>query len=177
MPEQRSPAQTRTMATFTTRTRRVIADANRRARELHLDYLGDDQLFLALLAEPDGPAAEVLTAVGVDRAEAATRVHTLFPSTSPTTAEPSPEYLTLTTKATVVLDRSRTEAELLGDDGVGTEHLLLGMLRRADTAAAHVFGDLGVDAARIREQVAAITPSTDPADHPEPPPPFRPPAS
>jgi ATP-dependent Clp protease ATP-binding subunit ClpA len=76
---------------------------------------------------------------------------------------------------TLVLDRSRTEAELLGRGHVGTEHLLLGMVRRDDTVAAVVLGELGADAARMREQVAATPPSTDPADQPKPPP-FRPPA-
>lgn len=161
---------------MTYRVHRVIAEAHRMAREHRSTVIGDDHLFLGLLAEPDGPAAATLAALRVDPAQALARTHDVIrerQAHSEAAEAPVDTSMRLTTRATLVLDRSRTEAELLGSDHVGTEHLLLGMVRRDDTVAATVLAELRADPARIREQVAAAPPSTDPADQPKPPPPFQ----
>ncbi|MFL6125830.1 Clp protease N-terminal domain-containing protein [Actinophytocola sp.] len=160
---------------MTYRVHRVIAAAHRLARELGSTVIGDEHLFLGLLAESDGPAAAVLAALRVDPAQAGARTHDVIrerQAYSGAGAAPVEASMRLTTRATLVFDRSRTEAELLGSDHVGIEHLLLGMVRRDDTVAAMVLADLGADAARIREQVAALLTSTAPADQPKPPPRF-----
>lgn len=164
-----------TILTF--RTHRVIAEAHRLARELDSTTIGDDHLFLGLLGESGGPAAAALAALRVDRTRALERTHDVIRERArhetATGAPPAEAGMRLTTRAVLVLDRGTTEAELLGSDHVGVEHLLLGMVRRADTVAAEVLADLGADPALLREQVAATPPSTDPDDAPKPPPPFR----
>ena len=134
---------------FTDRARRVLVLAQEEARLLGHDYIGTEHLFLALLHEGEGVAGRVLATLGVTLVDARDRVRALV---GPTTDEPkgSPPF---TPRAKKVLELSLREAIQLGHDHIGTEHLLLGLVREGEGVAAQALVGMGQDLPLVREGV------------------------
>ena len=150
---------------FTDDAQRVMDLARRAAQALGHDCIGTEHLLLGLLEEPTGAAARILEQLGVSptaiRAEIERRTE------QGTTPARGPQ-LPFTLGAKRVLEMALEEAQTLGYRLIGTEHLLLGLVREGDGAAARALGELGVSSAEIRvrmlemlgdEPPAAATPS------------------
>ena len=135
---------------FTDRARKVITLARDEAERLSHDYVGTEHLLLGLAKEGTGMAFQVLGSLDIDyddiRQEVEKRTH---PSTDVATAGPLP----LTPRSKKILGYAIAEAKELGHTYVGTEHLLLAILREEEGLACQVLVNLGVDGDKIREQL------------------------
>ena len=130
----------------------MVVLAQEEARLLNHDYIGTEHLLLGMLHEGDGIAARVLGSAEVSLEAARARVEALVGqgSSSPTGQFP------FSRRAKQVLENALREALQLGDNFVGTEHLLLGLLREGGGVAVQVLKDLGADRAHLREQVLGL---------------------
>jgi ATP-dependent Clp protease ATP-binding subunit ClpA len=137
---------------FTDRARRVVVLAQEEARLLNHNYIGTEHVLLGLIHEGEGIAAKVLESVQVSLDAARIKVETIvgLGSSSPTGNIP------FTPRAKKALENALREALQLGDNFIGTEHLLLGLLRERQGVAIQVLEDLGADLARMREQVIGL---------------------
>ncbi len=134
---------------FTDRARRVLVLAQEEARLLNHNFIGTEHVLLGLLHEGEGIAAKALTSLGVALETVREEVEeTIGPSGSSTTGSPP-----FTPRAKKVLELSLREALQLGHLYIGTEHLLLGLLREGEGVGTQVLVGLGVDLARVRYQV------------------------
>jgi ATP-dependent Clp protease ATP-binding subunit ClpC len=135
---------------FTDRAKKVMQLANQEAQRFNHEYIGSEHILLGLVKEGFGVAATVLKKLGVDlpkvRLEVAKIVQT---GAEPITAG----SLTPTPRAKQVLEYSIEEARKLNHHYVGTEHLLLGILRDTDTVAAQVFLNFGLCLEEVREEI------------------------
>jgi ATP-dependent Clp protease ATP-binding subunit ClpA len=134
---------------FTDRARASVVLAQDQARRLHHDYIGTEHLLLGLLAETDGVAAKVLDAMGVRIAAVEADVVAIIGRGE---AEPS-GHIPFTPRAKKVLELSLREALQLGHAHIGTEHILLGLIREGEGVAAEVlvkYEGITLDAARER---------------------------
>jgi Clp amino terminal domain, pathogenicity island component len=137
---------------YTVRARHVVILAQDRARALKHDHIGTEHLLLGLLGEPDGLAAKVLVLItgSLDAVSEAVQARLIpgeaKPAGQPTMSEHAKRALVETTA--VALD--------LGHNYIGTEHLLLGMLRVPESRAAAVLTGLGVGYERARDSVTAV---------------------
>jgi ATP-dependent Clp protease ATP-binding subunit ClpC len=137
---------------FTDRARRVIVLAQNEARDLGHDHIGTEHILLALIDEGDGVAARALEALGVDRNAVRQQIEEIIGR-----GERAPEgHIPFTQRAKKVLELSLREALQLGHHHIGTEHLLLGLIREGDGTAAQVLVSLGVDLNRTRQQVIVL---------------------
>jgi ATP-dependent Clp protease ATP-binding subunit ClpA len=137
---------------FNDRARRVLVLAQEEARLLHHSFIGTEHLLLGLIHEGDGVAARALESLGVSLETVRARVEeTVGQSDSPPTGSPP-----FTPRAKKALELSLREALQLGHNFVGTEHILLGLLREGDGVAARVLVGLGVDLNLVRQQVIAL---------------------
>lgn len=136
-------------ARFTDRSRRVVHLATEEARLLGRDYVGSEHLLLGLLSEGEGVAAKALASLGISREDVRSQVEEI---TGPGQGSP-PDPLPFTPRAKKVLELSLREALELGHTYVGTEHLLLALLRDGDGVGARALAGLGADDARIRDRV------------------------
>ena len=135
---------------FTERVRKVIYLARDEANRLQHDYIGTEHLLLGIVRLGEGIAAEVLQKLDVDLEQIQQTIETIVkPSGGTLTLGEIP----LTPRAKRVLELSFEEARLLGHNYVGTEHLLLGLIREGDGVAARVLMELGVDRKRVREEI------------------------
>jgi ATP-dependent Clp protease ATP-binding subunit ClpA len=134
---------------FTPRARQVVVLAQEEAQLLRHNYLGTEHILLGLLREEEGIAARVLGSldVAVDRVRA--QVVRLVGSLD----ESAPGQLPFTPRAKKALQLSLREALSLGHHYIGTEHLLLGLLREGEGVAIRVLMDLGAGPEKIRSQV------------------------
>ena len=137
---------------FTDRARRVLVLAQDEARLLGHNFIGTEHLLLGLVREDDGVAAKALETLGIRLDNLREKVNeTIGPTaTSPTSSPP------FTPRAKKVLELSLREALQLGHNYIGTEHILLGLVREADGVAAHVLVGLGADLAEVRQQVVVL---------------------
>jgi hypothetical protein len=137
---------------FTDRARRVVVLAREEARMLNHDYIGTEHILLGLIHEGAGVAARALEALGVSlkavRQQAGDNV-------GPSQQAPS-GHIPFTTPAKRVLELSLREAQQLGHNYIGTEHLLLGLIREGEGAAAQILARLGADLHRLRQQVIEL---------------------
>jgi prophage maintenance system killer protein len=134
---------------FTDRTRRVVHLAQEEARLLRRDYIDTEHLLLGLLYEAEGVAAKALESLGISWEDVRGQVEEISGH-----GEGSPAgHIPFTTRAKKVLELSLREALALGHHYIGTEHLLLGLLRENEGIAAQVLTTLGADHARVRDQV------------------------
>jgi hypothetical protein len=136
-------------ARFTDRARWVCYLAQEEARLLRHDYVGTEHLLLGLLYESEGAGAGALESLGISREDVRGQVEEIAGPGQGSPAGPLP----FTPPAKKVLELSLREALALGHHHIGTEHLLLGLLREGDSAAAQVLARLGADHASVREQV------------------------
>jgi len=138
---------------FTEKARRVILLAREEAKRLDHDYLGTEHLLLGLIREGEGVAALALQNLGIDLEQVRQEVEkavgrgggSLFLGQIP-----------FTPRAKKVLELAVTEARNLGHNYIGTEHLLLGLIREGEGVAAQILTNLGADLERVREEVIAL---------------------
>jgi ATP-dependent Clp protease ATP-binding subunit ClpA len=134
---------------FTDRARRVVILAQEEARMLDHGYIGTEHLLLGLIHEGKGVAAKALESLGLSLEAVRQQVEAI---TGRGQQEPA-GHIPFTPRAKKVLDLSLGEAAQLGSDYIGTEHILLGLLRVGDGVAAQVLVRPGADLNRVRQQV------------------------
>jgi ATP-dependent Clp protease ATP-binding subunit ClpA len=146
---------------FTDRARRVLVLAQEEARLLDHNFIGTEHLLLGLLAEGEGVAAQALGRVGIALVPARVRVGEILGSMAGP-ASGSPPF---TPRAKKVLEYSLREALQLGHHYIGTEHVLLGLLREGEGVACQILVGLGADLGRVRQEALALMGhQTDPAE-------------
>eukprot|EP01025_Chloroclados_australasicus_P061591 TRINITY_DN809_c0_g1_i1.p1 TRINITY_DN809_c0_g1~~TRINITY_DN809_c0_g1_i1.p1 ORF type:complete len:951 (-),score=137.11 TRINITY_DN809_c0_g1_i1:336-3068(-) len=134
---------------FTEKAIKVVMLAQEEARRLGHNFVGTEQILLGLIGESTGIAAKVLKGMGVNLKEARQEVEKVIGRGSGFVAVEIP----FTPRAKRVLELSLEEARQLGHNYIGTEHILLGLLREGEGVAARVLETLGADTAKIRAQV------------------------
>src|SRR5580693_1560840 len=137
---------------FTDRARRVAVLAQEEARMLHHDHIGTEHILLGLLREGEGVAATALESLGISLE--AVRQH-VGGITGQGQQAPS-GHVPFTPRAKKVLELSLREALQLGHNYIGTEHILLGLIREGEGVAVQVLVKLGADPDRIRQQVIQL---------------------
>jgi hypothetical protein len=137
-----------TLERFTPRARGAVDAATKAARALGHNFVGTEHLLLGLFAEPQGLAALALVEAGVDRAAVEGKVLEAVSRGEPLLDNPL--YLP---QASLALQGALGEALRLGHNYIGTEHILLGLVRDRDTLAVRILGDLGVSSEWIRTRL------------------------
>ncbi|MBN2584843.1 MAG: ATP-dependent Clp protease ATP-binding subunit [Planctomycetes bacterium] len=142
---------------FTDRARKVMALANQEAQRFNHEYVGTEHLLLGLVKEGSGVAANCLKNMGIDLKKIRIEVEKIVKS--------GPQMVTMgklpqTPRAKKVIEFAIEEARMLGHNYVGTEHLLLGLLREQDGVAAQVLMNLGLRLDEVREEVLKLLGAT-----------------
>jgi ATP-dependent Clp protease ATP-binding subunit ClpC len=137
---------------FTERARQVIVLAQEEARILRHNYIGTEHLLLGLLREADGVAARVLGSLDVGLEEVRGEVTRIVGEGD----HESQGQIPFTPRAKKVLELALREALSLGHNYIGTEHILLGLVRENEGVAARILNDLDVDADRARQEVMRV---------------------
>src|ERR671922_2435331 len=137
---------------FTDRARRVVVLAQEEARLLNHNYIGTEHLLLGLIHEGEGLAAKALESLGVTLDQVRSQVEDMI---GVGTATPQ-GHIPFTPRAKKVLELSLREALQLGHNYIGTEHILLGLLREGEGVAAQVLVRLGADLSLVRQQVIEV---------------------
>jgi ATP-dependent Clp protease ATP-binding subunit ClpC len=137
---------------FTDRARRVVVRAQEEARALNHDFIGTEHILLGLVGEGQGVAAKALESLGISLETVRQRVEDAVPPGQYT----RPEHIPFTPRAKKVLELSLSEAKLLGHPYIGTEHILLGLLREGEGVAVQVLAALGADLDGVRERVIQL---------------------
>jgi ATP-dependent Clp protease ATP-binding subunit ClpC len=141
---------------FTDGARRVVDLAQQEARALNHSYIGTEHILLGLIREGQGVAARALGSLGIGLDGVRRRVEEMIGQGRHAPSGRIP----LTPPAKNALELSLGEALRLGHNQIGTEHILLGLLRMGDSFAAQVLVSLGADLTHIREQVVQLVHST-----------------
>jgi hypothetical protein len=149
---------------FTDRGRRVVVLAQEEARLLNHNYIGTEHVLLGLLREGEGIAARVLTNLGIGLDEVRGEVERIIGRGS----ESPHGHVPFTPRAKKVLELSLREALQLGHNYIGTEHLLLGLVREGQGVAAQVLLKRGADLDRVRRQTIELLSTAGPAAAPPP---------
>jgi ATP-dependent Clp protease ATP-binding subunit ClpC len=137
---------------FTDRARRVLVLAQEEAHRLDHGFIGTEHLLLGLISEGEGVAARALESLGLSLSAVRDRVeHLIGDSGGPATGSPP-----FTPRAKKVLELSLREALGLGHNYIGTEHMLLGLVREGEGVASQVLVDSGVDLTRVRQKVVEL---------------------
>src|SRR3989440_377549 len=137
---------------FNDRAKRVLALAEDEAIRFNHNYIGTENLLLGLVREGEGVAARVLDSLGVELSKVRTAVEFIIGRGDSTT---SPSEITLSPRTKKVIELAIDEARKLGHSHVGTEHLLLGLVREGEGIASGVLESLGVSLEKVRHQVIA----------------------
>jgi ATP-dependent Clp protease ATP-binding subunit ClpC len=149
---------------FTDRVRKVLQMAREEAARLHHEYVGTEHILLGLIREGEGVAAAVLTNLNVDLEEIQQKIEeTVKKGKAAAAAGPDLPY---TSRAKKVLELAMSEARELNHSYVGTEHLLLGLLREEKGIAAQVLTDAGVNLEQARAETLRLLGSEMPAAAP-----------
>ena len=135
---------------YTDRARRVLVLAQEEARLLNHGFIGTEHILLGLIDEGEGVAAKTLSSFGIELDKARAEVTKILTPQAPQAGPGSPPFTPRTKK---VLELSRREALQLGHRYIGTEHLLLGLLREGEGVAVQVMTALGADLAVVRQRV------------------------
>jgi ATP-dependent Clp protease ATP-binding subunit ClpC len=138
---------------FTDRARRVVLRAQEEARRLDHDYVGTEHVLLGLTHESvGGLAAGALKSLGIRLETVRQRIEEVAGR-----GEQTPSgHIPFTPQAKKVLELALQESRALGHNYIGTEHILLAVIREGDGMAAHVLSDLGADLDGAREQVIRL---------------------
>jgi len=136
---------------FTDQARRVVVLAQDQARSLGHDHIGTEHILLGLLSEGEGLAAQALAALEVSLDAARDQVVEIVGEGA---GQPS-GHIPFTPRTKKVLELSLREAQRLGDDHIGTEHILLGLVRESEGVGAQILVRLGANLDRVTEQVLA----------------------
>jgi ATP-dependent Clp protease ATP-binding subunit ClpC len=154
---------------FTDRARKVMGLARQEAQRLNHEYIGTEHILLGLVQEGSGVAANVLKNLDIDLKKIRQEVEKLV-KTGPSMVTMG--QLPFTPRAKKVLELALEEASTLGHNYIGTEHILLGLIREKDGKAAKVLTNLGVKLEQVREEVleflGAESPSPEPGEKSEP---------
>jgi ATP-dependent Clp protease ATP-binding subunit ClpC len=143
---------------FTDRARRVVVLAQEEARMLEHNYIGTEHLLLGLVHEGEGVAALALGALDISLERIRSDVQAIVGRGQTTTA--SHTHIPFTPRAKKVLELSLREALQLGHNYIGTEHILLGLVREGEGVAAQVLERLGADLERVRQTVIELMPGS-----------------
>jgi Clp amino terminal domain, pathogenicity island component len=137
---------------FTKPARQVVVHAQEEARLLDHDHVGTEHVLLGLIREGEGVAAKALGSLGIAAEEVRAQVEEIVGQgqTAP------PGHIPFTPRAKKVLELSLREALRLGHNYIGTEHILLGLVREGEGVAAMILVKLGADLPEVREQVLAL---------------------
>jgi ATP-dependent Clp protease ATP-binding subunit ClpC len=147
---------------FTERARRVVVLAQDEARMLNHNYIGTEHILLGLIHEGHGLAAKALESLGISLAVVQQQVEEIIGRGQ---QEPPSGHIPFTPRAKKVLELSLREALQLGHTYIGTEHILLGLIREGEGVAAQVLVGVGVDLNRARQQVIhLVTGRAEPQD-------------
>jgi ATP-dependent Clp protease ATP-binding subunit ClpC len=141
---------------FTDRARRVVVLAQEEARELDHNYIGTEHLLLGLLREGEGVAARALDELGISRTAVREQVVKLIGRGGRTPTG----HIPFTPRAKKALELSLREALQLNHNHIGTEHLLLGLIREGEGVAAQVLVELGASLNRVRAKVLELVPAS-----------------
>ena len=144
---------------FTERARKVILLAKEEAKRFNHDYIGTEHILLGLVREGEGVAAAVLMGLGLDPAKVRMEVEKLVhPGTGTTVTGDIP----FTPKAKRAIELAMDEARELGHNYIGTEHLLLGLIREGEGVASQVLTNLGLSLDKVREEIMQLLGSATP---------------
>ena len=134
---------------FNVAARRVVIIANNEARKLNHHYIGTEHILLGLLHEGEGVTARALESLGISLEGVRQRVEEIVGH-----GQVAPGgHIPFTPRAKKVLELSLREALQLGHNYIGTEHILLGLMREGEGVAARILADMGADAERVRGRV------------------------
>ncbi len=137
---------------FTDRARRVVVLAQEEARMLNHNYIGTEHILLGLIHEGEGVAAKALESLGISLEAVRQQVEEIIGH-----GQQAPSgHIPFTPRAKKVLELSLREALQLGHNYIGTEHILLGLIREGEGVAAQVLVKLGADLNRVRQQVIQL---------------------
>ena len=137
---------------FTDRARRVVVLAQEEARHLNHNHIGTEHILLGLIHEKEGVAAIALTELGISLKGARAQVVEIVGQGDETPAS----HIPFTPRAKKVLELSLREALQFGHNYIGTEHILLGLIREGEGVAAQVLESQGADLDRVRRQVIQV---------------------
>ena len=138
---------------FTDQARRIVTLAQEEARMLDHDYVGTEHLLLGLIRVDDGMAARALALPGISMTAVRQQVEEIIGQGKKTAPA---GHIPFTPRAKKVLELSLREALLLGHNYIGTEHILLGLIREGEGIAAQVLVKLGADLSRVRQEVIRL---------------------
>ncbi|WP_427384650.1 ATP-dependent Clp protease ATP-binding subunit [Janibacter sp. G56] len=137
---------------FTDRARRVVVLAQEEARLLNHNYIGTEHILLGLIHEGEGVASKALESLGISLESVREQVQEIIGQ-----GQQAPSgHIPFTPRAKKVLELSLREALQLGHNYIGTEHILLGLIREGEGVAAQVLVKLGADLGRVRQQVIQL---------------------
>ena len=137
---------------FTDRARRVVVLAQEEARMLNHNYIGTEHILLGLIHEGEGVAAKALESLGISLDAVRQQVEEIIGQ-----GQQAPSgHIPFTPRAKKVLELSLREALQLGHNYIGTEHILLGLIREGEGVAAQVLVKLGADLNKVRQQVIQL---------------------
>ena len=137
---------------FTERARRVLTFAQEEARLLNHSFIGTEHILLGLIREGDGIGAQALRSLGISLQAVRDQVQETI-GTAGTVASGSPPF---TPRAKKVLELALREALQMNHSYIGTEHILLGLVREGEGVAATVLVSLGADLSRVRREVSNL---------------------
>ena len=137
---------------FTDRARRVVVLAQEEARMLNHNYIGTEHILLGLVREGDGVAAKAMAAMEISLQKVRQQVEEIIGRG----AQAPSGHIPFTPRAKRVLELSLRESLQLGHNYIGTEHILLGLVREGEGVAAQVLVRLGADLNRVRQQVIQL---------------------
>src|SRR5712692_2942199 len=139
---------------FTDRARRVLVLAQEEARRLDHNFIGTEHILLGLIDESEGAAAQTLASFGITREAVRDKVlEKVGPGPASSSAAGSPPF---TARAKKVLELSLREALQLGHNFIGTEHMLLGLVREGEGVGAQVLVGLGGELQQLRQKVIEL---------------------
>jgi ATP-dependent Clp protease ATP-binding subunit ClpC len=137
---------------FTDRARRVVVLAQEEARILNHSFIGTEHILLALIDEGDGTGVKALESLGISLDAIRQQVEEIIGR-----GQQAPSgHIPFTPRAKKVLELSLRESQHLGHEYIGTEHILLGLIREGDGVAAQVLVKLDADLNRVRQQVIQL---------------------
>ena len=137
---------------FTERARRSIVLAQEEAQRLGNNYIGTEHLLLGIISEGESVAAKVLENLGINLQKVRGEVEAIVGKGNPA----SQQEMVFTPRAKRVIELAFEEARALAHNYIGTEHLLLGLVREGEGVAARVLSNLGVDPAKIRSEITKL---------------------
>src|ERR1700761_5371945 len=135
---------------FTDQARRIVVLAREEASSFHHDHVGTEHILLALIREGSGTAGTALASLGLTEEAARQRVEEM---TGRGQQDPPHGHIPFTLKGKKALELSLREAIALGNNFIGTEHILLGLLRAEDDVSIQILSRVGTDPASVRQEV------------------------